>query len=67
MWRDESKLVVAIFNLPVTDLALALFLTVMLPTTFWRAAMIAFVYNLILGALIVSIGAVIFVIAAAIG
>jgi hypothetical protein len=66
-WRDESMLVVAFLCLPLADLILTVQLFALLPTTFWRAALVAFVYNLILGALTVSIGAVIFVIGTAIG
>jgi hypothetical protein len=59
MWRDESQLVVAVLDLPITDLVLTAALCVLLPTTFWRAALIAFVYNLIIFVLTLSAGAIV--------
>jgi hypothetical protein len=67
MWRDEAQLAAAILNLPVADLALSVLLVVMLPTSLSRAMMVAFVYNLILIAIIVSIGAVVFVVSTVLG
>jgi hypothetical protein len=63
MWPDDEKLLLAILNLPVADLALTTLLIVMLPTTFWRAAMVTFVYNLILLAftLVLVAGTAVFV------
>ena len=43
MWRDDTKLAVVVLNLPTAGLALTVLLVLSLPTTFWRAAMVAFV------------------------
>jgi hypothetical protein len=67
MWRDESKLAVVFLNLPVAGLMLTVLMIVMLPTTFWRAAMVTFVYGLVLLAITVFIGAVVFVIGLGLG
>jgi hypothetical protein len=67
MWRDESKLAVAIFAFPVADLALLVLLIALLPTTFWRAAMVVFVHNLVVLGLTLGFGAGVFVLATAIG
>ena len=67
MWRDEAKLVIAVLTLPVADLALTVLLIVMLPTTFWRAVLVALVYNLILLAIALIVAAIVFVLAALIG
>ena len=48
MSREETKLAVAVLNLPVAALALTVMLSAWLPTTFWRAAMVVFVFGFIL-------------------
>ncbi len=63
MWREETRLAVAVVNLPVAGFALTVLLTMMLPTGFWRAAMVAFVYGFILGGFVLFLGAFIFVVA----
>lgn len=47
MHRSETRLAVAVLNLPVAGLVLAALLAVLLPTGFRRAAQVAFVYLLI--------------------
>lgn len=66
MWRDESKLVVAILDLPFAGLALVLALIALLSTTFWRAAMIAFIYFFVLLGFLLVVATVVFVVAAAV-
>ncbi|MFM8271063.1 MAG: hypothetical protein ACKODX_01895 [Gemmata sp.] len=56
---NESKeltiLMLAVFGLPLNAVLLATLFTLMLPTTFWRAALVAFFYYLIaLGLAIVA-------------
>jgi hypothetical protein len=65
--REDAQLVVALFALPVGDLALCVLLFSMLPTTFWRAAMVTFVYNLILLGVGLGISAFLFVLTALLG
>lgn len=65
MWREETKLAVALLNLPVAALALTLLLTWTLGTRFWRAAMVTFVYGLVLLAFVLFIGSVVLFVARA--
>ena len=60
MWRGDTKAAVALVNLPVAALAMAVQLVLMLPTTFWRAAMVTFVFGLALFALAALVGCVMF-------
>jgi hypothetical protein len=62
MWREESKLLVTILNLPVAFGTLTLLLTGTLPTNFWRAGLVAFVFGLVLLAFLLFIGAIVFVV-----
>lgn len=63
MRRDETKLAVAVLNLPVAWLALTLLLAVLLPTRFGRAALVAFVFGLTVIAFFMFIGFVFFALA----
>ena len=57
MHREETRLAVLILNLPVAGLALTVLLALVLPTNFWRAAMVAFIYGLLVLAFFLVIGA----------
>lgn len=59
MWREETQLAVAILNLPIAGLTLTLTLILMLPTRFWRAAMVTFMYGLVVVAFVLFIGLVV--------
>jgi hypothetical protein len=59
--REESQLAVAVAALPVAFLTLSVMLVVGLPTTFWRAAMVAFLYGVILVGLGFGLVAAVFV------
>jgi hypothetical protein len=60
MRRDETKLVVVVFNLPIAWLALSALLAGLLPTRFGRAALVAFIYGLTIIAFFMLIGIVFF-------
>jgi hypothetical protein len=60
MHRDDTKLAVALVDLPLTSFVLVLMLVAVLPTTFWRASMVTFLYNLIIIGLAVGIGTVVY-------
>jgi len=60
MRRDDTQLAVAIVDLPIVFLTLTVTLVATLPTTFWRGAMIAFVYGFLLFVLVVCIGIALF-------
>jgi hypothetical protein len=59
--REETQFALAIVELPIVGFILSALLVAMLPTGFWRAAMITFLYGLLLFALAVFFGMVIFV------
>jgi hypothetical protein len=59
MWREETKLGVGILNLPLAAVGQMVSLIVLLPTTFWRAAMVTFVYGLIILGFVVFIALVV--------
>lgn len=63
MRREGPQFVVTLLNLPVAALALTLLLTWSLPTRFWRAAMVTFMYGLVVLAFVLFIGLVVFVVA----
>jgi hypothetical protein len=65
--RGDAQLVVGLFALPAGDLALTVLLLSMLPTTFWRAAMVTFIYNLMLLGIGLGLGAFWFVLATVLG
>ena len=56
MRGEESQIAAAVISLPVTFAALTLVLVALLPTTFWRAAMVGFLYYLIILVLAAIIG-----------
>jgi hypothetical protein len=62
MRREETKLAVLILDLPLAALTLTVLLLSMLPTNFWRAAMVAFVYGILFLAFAAGVGSMIFVI-----
>jgi hypothetical protein len=64
MRRDETRLLVIIAELPILFLTLSVLLTALLPARFGRAALVAFLHLLILGGILLSLGAVVFVFAA---
>jgi hypothetical protein len=61
MRRGDTKTAVAIFDLPVVGLALSVLLTATLPTTFWRAALVAFLFGLIVFLTLAAISCALFV------
>jgi hypothetical protein len=63
MRHVETRLAVAVLNFPIAGLALTVLLSLTLPTNFWRAGLVAFVYGLIIVAFLVFVGAVVFVVA----
>ncbi len=63
MWREETRLAVLILDLPFAFLTLVVLLVPILPTTFWRAAMVAFLYGLLVIIFSLTIGAGLFVFA----
>jgi hypothetical protein len=62
--RDETQFALAVVELPVVGFILSALLSALLPTGFWRAAMITFLYGLLLFALAVFFGMAIFVLRA---
>ncbi|MBN9117644.1 MAG: hypothetical protein J0I06_00480 [Planctomycetes bacterium] len=60
MHREETKLAVAVLNLPVAALTLTMLLVGLLPTRFWRAAMVTFVYGLLGLAFVLFVGVIVF-------
>jgi hypothetical protein len=56
MHRDETQLAVAILNLPVAGLALTVLLALFLPTNFWRAGMVAFLFGVFVFAFLLFVG-----------
>jgi hypothetical protein len=60
MRHVETRLAIAIVALPIAYLTLTVMLILLLPTTFWRAAMVAFVYGLFILGLVVAVGAFVF-------
>jgi hypothetical protein len=61
MSREDTKLAVAIVNMPLACLAMTVLLASTLPTNFWRAAMVTFVYCILFFAFVAAVGSVIFV------
>ncbi len=61
---DDTQLAILILDLPVASFALTLLLVAMAPTTFWRAAMVAFLYAFIVLGFAVGIGIVVYAVAA---
>jgi hypothetical protein len=51
MRREETRFAVALFDLPIVALTLSVMLVASLPTGFWRAAMVSFIYGFLLLAL----------------
>jgi hypothetical protein len=60
MRREETRFAVLLLNLPLTGLTLTILLLSMLPTKFWRAAMVAFVYGVLFLAFGTALGVVIY-------
>jgi hypothetical protein len=56
-WRDDTITALILLDLPVACLSLIVLLVMTIPTTFWRAAMVTFVYGLLGLALAGFIGA----------
>lgn len=59
MWRDESKVLIGLLGFPVAAGAMTLLLVWMLPTTFWRAAMVTFLYGVVILAFLLFVGLVV--------
>lgn len=58
--RDDTQFALAIVELPIVGFLLSALLSTMLPTGFWRAAMVTFLYGLLLFALAMVLAVVIF-------
>jgi hypothetical protein len=67
MRRGDTRTAVAIFDLPVVGLTLSVLLVATLPTTFWRAALVAFLYGLIVVVTGVTIACALFVLRMLVG
>jgi len=61
MRRGETQFAIALVDLPIVALTLSVMLVASLPTGFWRAAMVTFIYGFLLVALALCFGAVLFV------
>lgn len=48
MGRGDTSFAVALFDLPIVALTLSVMLVASLPTGFWRAAMVTFIYGFLL-------------------
>jgi hypothetical protein len=67
MRRDETRIAVVIFDLPVAGLALSVLLVATLPTTFWRAALVTFLYGLIVFVTLAALACALFVLRVLVG
>lgn len=56
MHREETRLAVAVLNLPVAGLALAVLLSLLLPTNFWRGGLVAFIFGTFIFAFCLFVG-----------
>ena len=60
MRQTDTRLAVAVLDLPVAFLTLSVVLLAALPTTFRRAALVAFVFGLLLAGVALTVGSVAF-------